>query len=458
MQKNKSSIERVSTLRQNAEDILKEQSIEALDNIKSLSYEEIKRTIHELRVHQIELEMQNEELSRVNEEKDAIAARYFDLYDLAPVGYCTLSDKGIIIEANLTAANLLGIPRRELIKKPFSRFILPEDQTLYYHQYHKPLLNSCQLDDNTLELGLDDNILELRMVKQDGTTFWAHLKATVGQNMFCPDATKQERGVICRVIINDISELKRIQNELNQAQKMESIGRLAGGVAHYFNNLLMAIIGYTELSIYMVDDDLIRENLMEILKAAKRSADITQQLLAFARKQTAFPKILNINDSVGVLLEILRRLIGENIYLKWKPCLDLWQVKIDSSQMDQILINLCINAKDAINGVGNITIATDNVTRDKIYCSNNEYSQFTGDYVILIVSDDGCGMEKEVLDNIFEPFFTTKEVGKGTGLGLSTVYGIVKQNNGFVNVLSKPKKGTTCHIYLPRCMESVSQI
>ncbi|MBF0230458.1 MAG: PAS domain S-box protein [Desulfamplus sp.] len=449
MQKNKSSIEKVLKLRQHAEDILKEESIQPVDNIKSLSDEEIKRTIHELQVHQLELEMQNEELSRVNEEKDAIAARYFDLYDLAPVGYCTLSDEGIIIEANLTAATLLGIPRRELIKQPFYRFILPEDQDVYYHKYHKPLLKSCDLDFNTLEL---------RMVKQDGTTFWAHLKATVGQDMFCPDATKQETGVICRVTINDISELKRIQNELNQAQKMESVGRLAGGVAHDFNNMLMVILGYTEISIDMVDDELLRENLMQVIKAAKRSVDITQQLLAFARKQTASPKILNINNSVEERLEILRRLIGEDIYLNWKPCIDLWQVKIDSTQLDQILINLCVNARDAINSVGNITISTDNVTRDKIYCSNNEYSEFTGDYVVLIVSDDGCGMEKEILDNLFEPFFTTKEVGKGTGLGLSTVYGIVKQNNGFVNVLSKPEKGTTFHIYLPRCMESDFEI
>ena len=186
-------------------------------------------------------------------------------------------------------------------------------------------------------------------------------------------------------------------------------------------------------------------------KAAKRSTEVTRQLLAFARKQTIAPKVLDLNETVEGMLKMLRRLIGEDINLAWLPGRGLWPVKMDPSQLDQILANLCVNARDAIAGVGKITIETDTVTLDKAYC--NAHPGFVpGDFVFLAVSDDGCGMDKEIQAKAFEPFFTTKEVGQGTGLGLATVYGIVKQNNGFVNVYSEPGKGTTFKIYpaMPR--------
>jgi len=252
-------------------------------------------------------------------------------------------------------------------------------------------------------------------------------------------------------ISDDITDQIRLQDQLLQAQKMESVGRLAGGVAHDFNNMLGLILGHAEMALDEVDPaQTIHHNLQEILTAAHRSADLTRQLLAFARKQTVSPRNLDLNETVGGMLKMLRRLMGEDIDLLWKPGLDLWPIRVDPSQIDQVLANLCVNARDAVVGVGKVTIETGNVTLDEAYCRDHA-GFFPGRYVRLAVSDNGCGMEKEVLEHLFEPFFTTKELGKGTGLGLATVYGIVRQNRGFINVYSEPGQGTTFKIYLPRC-------
>ncbi len=261
-------------------------------------------------------------------------------------------------------------------------------------------------------------------------------------------------------LIRDITERVRaektqkdLESQLHQAQKMESVARLAGGVAHDFNNMLSVIVGYSELALTMIDPaDGLYGNLHEIHRAAVRSTDITRQLLAFARKQIISPVALDLNQAVESTLKMLRRLIGEDIDLAWIPETDLWPVKMDPSQIDQILANLCVNARDAIDGVGRITIETDTATFDAGYCADH-LGFVPGDYVLLAVSDNGCGMEKDTLRNIFDPFFTTKTIGKGTGLGLSTVYGIVKQNNGFISVYSEPGKGTTFRIYLSRYSE-----
>jgi PAS domain S-box-containing protein len=259
------------------------------------------------------------------------------------------------------------------------------------------------------------------------------------------------------VILRDITERKRTEDEqeklqaqLNQAQKMESVGRLAGGVAHDFNNMLGVILGHSEMAMNEVDSSQpLYADLQEIQKAANRSADLTRQLLAFARKQTASPKVLNLNETVESMLKMLKRLIGENIELAWLPDENLWPVKIDPSQIDQILANLSVNACDAIDGVGKLTIRTENAIFDET-CRQTDTWFVPGEYVVLTLSDDGIGMDEETRNRIFEPFFTTKEVGKGTGLGLATVYGIVKQNNGFIGVHSESGQGTTFKIYLPR--------
>ncbi len=262
----------------------------------------------------------------------------------------------------------------------------------------------------------------------------------------------------------EIDERKRsdeqrdhLQSQLLQSQKMEAVGRLAGGVAHDFNNMLTVIIGHSEIAAMseQITED-VAADLEEIKKAARRSADLTGQLLAFARKQTIDPRVLDLNLTVAGLISMLRRLIGEDIDLAWMPGDALWPVCMDPSQVDQILVNLCVNARDAISGVGKIVIETLNVVFDKTYCEEH-FGFIEGSYVMLAVSDDGCGMTREQLSHIFEPFFTTKDKGKGTGLGLATLFGIVKQNNGFVNAYSEPGKGTTLRLYLPKSAEEISE-
>ena len=244
-------------------------------------------------------------------------------------------------------------------------------------------------------------------------------------------------------------EREKLQAQLNQAQKMESVGRLAGGVAHDFNNKLSIINGYAEMAIDMINpSDPLYQTIHEIYTAGNQSAGIVRQLLAFARQQTVSPVLLDLNDTLSGMLKMLRRLIGENINLTWHPGTNLWPVKIDPSQVDQVMANLAVNARDAISDVGKLTIETKNTTVDKDYCKTNPEAT-PGRYVMLAVSDDGCGMEAAIMDQVFEPFFTTKEIGKGTGLGLPTVYGIVKQNKGFINLYSEPGEGTTFRIYLP---------
>ncbi len=245
-------------------------------------------------------------------------------------------------------------------------------------------------------------------------------------------------------------EKEKLQAQLLQVLRMESVGRLAGGVAHDYNNMLAVIIANAELALEQVaPSEPLYDELQEILQAARRSAEITRQLLAFARKQVISPEVLDLNETVEVMLKMLRRLIGEDIDLAWLPGAGVCPVKVDPFQIDQVLANLCVNARDAIAGVGKVTIETGNVAFDEAYCA--EHPGFApGEYVVLAVSDDGGGMDKETLDQLFEPFFTTKEMGRGIGLGLATVYGIVKQNNGFINVYSEPGQGATFKIYLPR--------
>ena len=254
---------------------------------------------------------------------------------------------------------------------------------------------------------------------------------------------------------HELAERKRVEESLLQSKKMESIGRLAGGVAHDFNNMLGVILGSTQISLPKVPEgSSLWLNLKAIEKAADRSRDITRQLLAFSRKEIIAPKAVDLNQQIVESQKILARLIGEDVKLSFKPGQDLWTVKIDPSQLDQILMNLSANARDAMPDGGSLTLETANIR------INGDYSHVhpdarSGDYVQVTVADSGVGMEKSVLEHVFEPFFTTKEMGHGTGLGLATVYGVVTQNNGFINVYSEPGQGTVFRIYLPRMQAAV---
>ena len=257
-----------------------------------------------------------------------------------------------------------------------------------------------------------------------------------------------ERDIAARIRAEE--ERRRLQDQVIQAQKMELVGRLAGGIAHDFNNMLGVILGYAEMALLQLDPTLqLYADIKGIRAAAQRSAGLTRQLLAFARRQPVHPKILDLNETMAAMLKMLQRLIGENIQLVCNAGTGLWPVMLDPSQVDQILVNLCVNARDAIAGAGQVVIETSNVAFDAASC--NMLEELTpGEYVKLSVRDSGCGMDKETLAHIFEPFFTKKGMSKGTGLGLATVYGIVKQNDGYINVLSEPNHGTTFEIYFPR--------
>lgn len=258
------------------------------------------------------------------------------------------------------------------------------------------------------------------------------------------------RGMICNV--KDVTQTRRTEIALAQSQKLEAIGRLASGIAHDSNNLLMGIMNYVDLCRDRVGEDhQICEWLDEITSDAERSAAITRQLLTFASKQTVAPRVLDLNDAVSGTLRMLLRLIGEDIDLVWQPGSEVWPVRIDPSQLDQILTNLAVNARDAIGagGGGRIRIATLNASIDEA-CCDEHVDAVAGEYVVIIVSDNGCGMDADALRHVFEPFYTTKAEGKGSGLGLATVRKTVKQSGGFVHVHSERGLGTTFRVYLPR--------
>jgi PAS domain S-box-containing protein len=336
------------------------------------------------------------------------------------------------IDANQAALDFLECNREQLIGKSVYDTTPPENlkQTQKEHANFSDIksLETYYLVNGKIKILL----LQVTPLELDGNT----MLIGIGQ-----DITERKQAE---------AEREKLQAQLNQAQKMESVGRLAGGVAHDFNNMLGVILGHLEFAMEKAEQDHeLHTDLKEIQTAAKRSANLTKQLLTFARKDIIDPKQLDLNDTVESMLNMLRRLIGEDIDLVWQPATHLWPVKMDPSQIDQILANLCINARDAISGIGKLTIETGRKTFDEEYCKENA-GFIPGDFVMLAVSDNGCGMDKDTLENLFEPFFTTKEVGKGTGLGLATIYGIVKQNNGFINVYSEPDQGSTFKIYLSR--------
>jgi len=346
------------------------------------------------------------------------------IYSLTPDGL-----PGCFVEVNEHSCSLLGYSRSELAR------LSPLELTDAEHRGHVPEI--------------------MTMLKEAGRAVFATI-------LRCKDGRRVPVEISARMLavrnvpyvvalVRDITERQRLEDQLRQAQKMESLGRLAGGVAHDFNNMLGVILGYAELTLAGLGASSPHAaGLREIEKAAHRSSELTRQLLAFARRQTIAPRVLALNDTVAGMLKMLMRLIGEDVELVWKPHVGLWPVKVDPSQIDQILANLCVNARDAITGLGKIIIETNNVRLEE--ARGADQGDFVpGDFVLLSLADNGCGMEQALVDKIFEPFFTTK--GAGTGLGLATVYGIVKQNAGVIRVESEVGRGTTFCVYLPRCLD-----
>ena len=300
-------------------------------------------------------------------------------------------------------------------------------------------------------------ISQFRWIAQDERVVWVEAHSTV----ICDEKGNPlgMRGVTIDITASKEAERGRAQLEeqLRQAQKIDSIGRLAGGVAHDFNNILTAIKGYAELMLLeLTPGDPLRSSVTEIRRAGERAADLTHQLLAFSRRQLLQPTVLALNSLIADNMKMLKRLLGEDIELVTLLDSELGQVKADSGQMDQVILNLALNARDAMPLGGRLTLETRNVILHEEYVQRH-FSLQPGSYVMLAISDIGCGMDEETLSHIFEPFFTTKEPGKGTGLGLSTVYGIVQQSGGSICVYSEPGRGTTFKIYLPRIVDSVAE-
>ncbi len=323
------------------------------------------------------------------------------------------------------------------------------DSNVLYSQVLPEYLPGLLAAENKASLENTTFHYEFQCLLPSGKTPWFELTTSIRT---LPNGYAISEGVQMDITERKQAEAEKakLEDQLQQAQKMESVGRLAGGVAHDFNNMLQVILGNAYLAMLEVpEDSSVWKYLTEIDESAHRSTVLTRQLLAFARKQTIMPVVADLNEIVAGILKMLKRLIGEDINLKWIPRTDVYSIKVDPSQIDQILANLCVNARDAITDIGEITIETGNRIFDKDYCADHA-GYIPGEYVSLSVSDNGCGMDKETQEHIFEPFFTTKAVGEGTGLGLSSVYGAVKQNDGYINVYSEKDMGTTFTIYLPR--------
>ncbi len=359
------------------------------------------------------------------------------IIDTAQAIILVLNSDGSIAEFNPYMEKLSGYSIEEVRGKDWFETFFPE----HYGQNIEKLFTKAISDIKT-----EGNINPI--VTRDGkelTIEWF--------NRTLKDKNGDITGILA--IGQDITERRNIEEQLRQSQKMEAIGMLAGGVAHDFNNLLTVILGNAQLALMdVIKDESLRKEIKEIKKAGEKAASLTRQLLAFSRKQIVQPKILDINEVINEMEKMLKYMIGENIDFQTVLGPELWKICADPGQINQIIMNMVINSRDAMLRGGGLTIETANTDLNENYFCEHGIKEVPGHYVMLAVSDTGSGMDKEIQEHIFEPFFTTKEVGQGTGLGLSTIYGIVKQNNGFVWVYSEPGKGTTFKVYLPKVKDA----
>jgi PAS domain S-box-containing protein len=395
-----------------------------------------------LEVHQIELDMQNEELRRINTELDAWQARYFELYDRAPVGYCTVSSGGLIQEANLAAAALLGTDRSGLVKRNFLEFIAKSHQDSYGLQRKKMFKTGEPFD------------CELQMVKQDGSVFWVHLMTTAGWEPSAGPGRAAPRGYVSRVVLIDITGRKRMEedNARIQGRNLETLGVLAGGIAHDFNNLLTSILGNASLGSLMVGQLHDLAPLFQTIEtAAMRAADLTRQLLAYAGKGKTTASEFDLNTTVNESACYFAGSIPRKVTLQIELADRLPFVWVDPSQIFQVLRNLVTNALEAIaeDEVGLVRVRTQAECFDPMELKSGYWALpiGRGHYATMEVIDSGPGMPPEILARAIEPFFTTKFIGRG--LGLAAVLGILRSHGGGLRVRSLPGEGSSFKVYLP---------
>ena len=356
-----------------------------------------------------------------------------------PLGAIEWDAEGRVTEWNPAAEKIFGFSREEMLGKP-SAALLPPTLHEAVSKIHKEMIDHRRTT-------LSNNV----NITKSGRSIFCEWHNTPLEN-----AQGQVMGIAS--LVSDVTEYKKLEDQFRQSQKMEAVGQLAGGVAHDFNNLLNVILGYSDI---LLDDlpggDPQRLKIEQIKNAGQRATMLTKQLLAFSRKQVLEPRVLSLNAVLLGMDHMLRRVINESIEMRTYGQPALGSVKVDPGQIEQVILNLVINARDAMPGGGRLTLETTNVTLDEAYCQQHAEAA-PGEYVVLGVTDTGIGMDPATQAHIFEPFFTTKDQGKGTGLGLSTVYGIVKQSNGFIGLYSEPGKGTTFKIYFPRVNESPSPV
>jgi two-component system cell cycle sensor histidine kinase/response regulator CckA len=405
-------------------------------SIEEMPPEQARKVVQELQTHQIELEMQNEELCRAHLELEATREKYFDLYDLAPVGYFTLSERSLILEANLTAATLVGMTRHQLIKLPFTRLILPEDQTLYY------LKRKALFEEGTPQL------FELRLMHVDGKEMWASIQTALSH---------EPSGVpVCRATVSDITRRKQAETALFQRQKLESLGILAGGIAHDFNNLLTAMLGNLELAdLDEIASD--REKHLDVLRdSILRAAGLCKQMLAYSGKGHFVRESFQLGELIQAYMGFMKVSIAKTAEIRLELEPGLPAVEGDVSQVEQALMNLVLNAAESLplDG-GTLTIRTRLRTLKMADLSSlvpgTEIEP--GHYVVLEVEDTGSGMAPDTLSKIFDPFFTTKFTGRG--LGLAALLGIMRGNRGGVQVRSELGKGTCFSLWFPLTKRAV---
>jgi two-component system, cell cycle sensor histidine kinase and response regulator CckA len=359
-------------------------------------------------------------------------ARYRDLFDNASDLVCATDPDGAILYVNRAWQELIGTSPAELRRRGFLDVVHPDNRERYRAIVARALTGETLTH------------VELMLVTASGVPI------TVEGNLSC---TPHAGGPpVLRGIYRDVTERRRVEDQLRRAERMQAAGRLAGGMAHEVNNMMTGVIGFSEFLLRSFpDEDARRGDVLEIIRAGTRASDVTRQLLAFTRQQLLHPEVLEVNGVVSGLEKMLRRSLGEDHVLELKLPDDVGEIRADRGQLEQVLINLTLNARDAMAGRGRVTVATGRATLDEVYAQSHGGIEVPyGEYVFLAVTDTGSGMTPSVQARIFEPFFTTKPVGQGTGLGLSTVYGIVKQSDGFVWCYSEPGHGTTFKIYLPR--------